>query len=234
MTSRTFFFSADVARIDAQAVHAVFGHFQRNLVIKMDVRDQRKSRLGADSFKGLRRLHTEHRDPDQGQHRRLRSIEFARPWPQRHRFRYWSCSALRSARHRQSTTLPTRICLLLRRLIGEGWFMATVLPCAASSRALVIDSDAPATLCIRLNPDTDYAMPTHNYLAHPGRLLDRRFAGQVAAPRRLLWRDRPVGSMIPLGFVSITRFRVEKTHLKKRNRIAPIHRQSPENAASAP
>ena len=30
----------------------------------MDVRDQRKSRLGADSFKGLSRLHTGHRDPD--------------------------------------------------------------------------------------------------------------------------------------------------------------------------
>ena len=60
--------------------------------------------------------------------------------------------------------------------------MATVLPCTASSRALVIDSDAQATLCIRLKPNTDCAMPTHDYPARLDHLLDRRFINQVVAP----------------------------------------------------
>ena len=110
-------------------------------------------------------------------------------------------------------TLPTWICLLWRRFIGEGWFMATVLPCTASSRALVIDSDAPATLCIRLKPDTDCAMPTHDYPARLDHLLDRRFVNQVVAPAAIAVEDRPTGPMIPLGFVSITRFESKRTHL---------------------
>ena len=31
--------------------------------------------------------------------------------------------------------------------------------------------------------------------------------------------------MIPRGFISITRFETQNTHLQKRHRIAPIHRQ---------
>ena len=70
----------------------------------------------------------------------------------------------------------------MRRLIGEGWFMATVLPRTAVNRALVIDSDAPSSPGTRVTPDTGYAMPTHNCSMRLDRLLHRRFADQAGAP----------------------------------------------------
>src|SRR5690606_7977777 len=57
-----FFVVADVAGVDSQAIDTVFGHLQRDLVIEMDVRDQRHADLCPDFPESLGRLHARHRD----------------------------------------------------------------------------------------------------------------------------------------------------------------------------
>ncbi len=52
----------DVARVDAQAVHAGLGHGERDLVVEVDVRDQRHADLRADLREGGRGIHARHRD----------------------------------------------------------------------------------------------------------------------------------------------------------------------------
>ena len=56
--------AADVARVDAQAVDAELGYPQSDLVIEMDIGDQRQLYALLDPAEGLRSLHRRHRDPD--------------------------------------------------------------------------------------------------------------------------------------------------------------------------
>ena len=52
--------AADVAGIDTQAVHAVFEHLQRDVMIKMDVGHQRDGGAGPDFAEGFRGFHGRH------------------------------------------------------------------------------------------------------------------------------------------------------------------------------
>ena len=52
--------AADVARIQANLVHAGLDRRQRETVVKMNVRDHRQRRAGADFAQRLRRLHIRH------------------------------------------------------------------------------------------------------------------------------------------------------------------------------
>ena len=57
-------FVADVARIDAQAVGTVLGHFQGDAVVEVDVGDDGNAGLLLDELEGFRRFHGGYRDPD--------------------------------------------------------------------------------------------------------------------------------------------------------------------------
>ncbi len=57
-------FVADVARVDTQAVDAIFRHFQRNTVVKVDIGDQRDVNLLFDKFERLSSVHRRNRDTD--------------------------------------------------------------------------------------------------------------------------------------------------------------------------
>ncbi len=51
-------FATDVTWVNTQAVHAILRHFERNTVIKVDIRDQRNVDLLLDEFKGFSRIHS--------------------------------------------------------------------------------------------------------------------------------------------------------------------------------
>ena len=57
-------FVADVARVDTQAVNTVFGDFQRDTVVKMDIGDQRDVDLLFDQFERFSGIHRRNRDAD--------------------------------------------------------------------------------------------------------------------------------------------------------------------------
>jgi hypothetical protein len=56
-------FATDVARVDAQAVDAQFGHAQRDLVVEVDVGNQRHLDQLLDLAEGLGGVHVRHRNP---------------------------------------------------------------------------------------------------------------------------------------------------------------------------
>jgi hypothetical protein len=57
-------FVTDVARVDTQAVDAVFGHFQRDTVVKVDIGDQRDVDLLFDQFERFCGIHRRNGDAD--------------------------------------------------------------------------------------------------------------------------------------------------------------------------
>ena len=59
-----FGLATDVARVDAQAVDAILGDFQRDFVVEVDVGDDGDTGSGPDFTKRLSGVHTRHRDSD--------------------------------------------------------------------------------------------------------------------------------------------------------------------------
>lgn len=57
-------FVTDVARVDAQAVYAVFGNLQRDAIIEMDIGDQRHVDLLLDQLERLGGVHGRNRNAD--------------------------------------------------------------------------------------------------------------------------------------------------------------------------
>lgn len=55
-------FVTDIAGVDAQAIDAVLGDFQRNAIVKVDVRHQRDTHLLFDKPERFCRVHRRHRD----------------------------------------------------------------------------------------------------------------------------------------------------------------------------
>src|SRR5690606_22195491 len=54
--------AADIARVDAQAVHPVLGDLEGDLVVEMNVGHQRYLHLAPDLAEGVGRLHAGHGD----------------------------------------------------------------------------------------------------------------------------------------------------------------------------
>ncbi len=56
-------FAADIAWIDTQAIDAEFGHAQGDLIVEVNVGNQRQRHTLLDPAKGFRGFHRRHRDP---------------------------------------------------------------------------------------------------------------------------------------------------------------------------